>query len=570
MKGSALATTSTVSVRTSEPPRLQPLSRLREIAGDREILANLVRKEVKVKYKSSVLGAAWSMLNPILYLAVFSLVFGVVLKNNVPDFSVYLLSGILAWNLFSTSLALGARSVVDNANLVTKVYFPREILPLASIGAAGVDFVLQAIVLVVFMAALRHPFIGVNLLLLPLAIAALLAFTAALTMFVASLNVRYRDTQHLLNLALLTWFWVTPVVYQSALVFSKLQHHRVFGISLVNVYLANPMADVAFGFQRALYRSVSPVANVGTRTHPKFMHVAVTPNVSVAWLALLLGAVTLGCLGLLVLAWRTFFHLSGEVEEGSTLGLIGPNGSGKTTLLKIIAGILRPTNGRVVTRGRIASLLALGAGFHPELTGRENVYLNASILGLSRQETDRLFDAIVEFAELRDFIDTQVKFYSSGMFVRLGFAVAVHVDPAILLVDEVLAVGDIGFQRKCLDKVEEFQREGRTIVFVTHQPDQVLRVCDRAVVLNRGNIVNFGEPQEVVRDYRLLMAKHDLAYGWDRGTKEIEIVSAELFGADGSTPDGFAPGDELTIQVDLRANVVVENPVVSFAIHDDQ
>jgi len=274
-----------------------------------------VRKEVKVKYKSSVLGAAWSMLNPILYLAVFSLVFGVVLKNNVPDFSVYLLSGILAWNLFSTSLALGARSVVDNANLVTKVYFPREILPLASIGAAGVDFVLQAIVLVVFMAALRHPFIGVNLLLLPLAIAALLAFTAALTMFVASLNVRYRDTQHLLNLALLTWFWVTPVVYQSALVFSKLQHHRVFGISLVNVYLANPMADVAFGFQRALYRSVSPVANVGTRTHPKFMHVAVTPNVSVAWLALLLGAVTLGCLGLLVLAWRTFFHLSGDFAE---------------------------------------------------------------------------------------------------------------------------------------------------------------------------------------------------------------------------------------------------------------
>src|SRR6266496_6494849 len=162
MKGSALATTSTVSVRTSEPPRLQPLSRLREIAGDREILANLVRKEVKVKYKSSVLGAAWSMLNPILYLAVFSLVFTVVLKNNIPHFPVYLLSGLLAWNLFATALTLGARSSVDNANLITKVYFPRELLPLASVGTALVDFVLQGIVLVAFMAFSRSVVAGWN------------------------------------------------------------------------------------------------------------------------------------------------------------------------------------------------------------------------------------------------------------------------------------------------------------------------------------------------------------------------------------------------------------------------
>src|SRR6266496_2682434 len=193
MKGSALATTSTVSVRTSEPPRLQPLSRLREIAGDREILSNLVRKEVKVKYKSSVLGAAWSMLNPILYLAVFSLVFKVILQNDIPQFPVYLLSGLLAWNLFANSLSLAVRSVVDNANLVTKVYFPREILPFASIGSALVDFGLQAIVLVVFMLALRAFVGGVNLLLLPLAFVALLAFTGALSLWVAALNVRYRD-----------------------------------------------------------------------------------------------------------------------------------------------------------------------------------------------------------------------------------------------------------------------------------------------------------------------------------------------------------------------------------------
>ena len=263
-------------------------------------------------------------------------------------------------------------------------------------------------------------------------------------------------------------------------------------------------------------------------------------------------------------------EVSAEVPHGSTLGLIGPNGSGKTTLLKIVAGILRPTEGRVTTRGRIAALLALGSGFHPELTGRENVYLNASILGLTRRETDRLFDDIVGFAELEDFIDNQVKFYSSGMYVRLGFAVAVHVDPSILLVDEVLAVGDIAFQRKCLDKVEEFQREGRTIVFVTHAPDLVLRICDRVVMLEHGRIRSQGDPQEVVRDFRLYMMKKDVQYGWDQGTKEIEIVNVEIFGSDGSAPDHFLPGDELTIQVDLKAASPVPDPVLSFAIHDQQ
>jgi ABC-2 type transport system ATP-binding protein len=259
-----------------------------------------------------------------------------------------------------------------------------------------------------------------------------------------------------------------------------------------------------------------------------------------------------------------------DAAQGSTLGLIGPNGSGKTTLLKIIAGILRPTEGRVTTRGRIAPLLALGAGFHQELTGRENVYLNASILGLSRRETDRLFGDIVGFAELENFIDNQVKFYSSGMYVRLGFAVAVHVDPAILLVDEVLAVGDIAFQAKCLERVESFQREGRTIVFVTHVPDLVVRVCDRAVLLDHGRIASVGGPREVVRDFRRLMSRTDVAYGWDEGTKEIEIVSAEIFGASGTGVEVFHPGDEVTIQVDLKANIPVEDPVVSFAIHDEQ
>jgi ABC-2 type transport system permease protein len=296
-------------VRTSEPPRFHLVGRIRELARTREILGNLVRKEVKVKYKSSVLGVAWSMLNPILYLAVFSLVFTVVLPNSVPFFPIYLLSGLLAWNLFATSLGLAARSVVDNANLVTKVYFPREILPLASVGAAGVDFLLQGLVLVLFMAAFRYDFIGVNVALLPLAMVALLAFTAALALWVAGLNVRYRDTQHLLNLALLSWFWVTPVVYPSALAYTKLgSHSPIFKY----LYLANPMTDIVMGFQRALYRQISPAT---TSDAGKLIHSPVLAPVSVGWLALLLTAVTVGSLILLILAWRTFFRLSGDFAE---------------------------------------------------------------------------------------------------------------------------------------------------------------------------------------------------------------------------------------------------------------
>ena len=172
-----------------------------------------------------------------------------------------------------------------------------------------------------------------------------------------------------------------------------------------------------------------------------------------------------------------------EIAAGESVGLVGPNGSGKSTLLKLIGGILAPDAGRVSVRGRLAALLELGAGFHPDLTGRENVYLNASILGLSRSETDRYFDDIVDFSGIPERIDSQVKFYSSGQYVRLAFAVAVHVDPDILLVDEVLAVGDEPFQVKCMEKIRQFQREGRTIVLVSHSAGQVAAVCDRALVL---------------------------------------------------------------------------------------
>ena len=194
--------------------------------------------------------------------------------------------------------------------------------------------------------------------------------------------------------------------------------------------------------------------------------------------------------------------VSTKVAQGDTIGLIGHNGSGKSTLLKVIGGILEPTSGRVLRRGRLAALLELGAGFNQDLTGRENIFLNAAILGLTRAETLRYLDSIVAFSELEDFIDTQVKFYSSGMYVRLAFAVAVHVDPDLLLVDEVLAVGDEPFQRKCLSKISEFQAEGRTIVLVSHSADQIAAVCNRALVLESGKAIHDGDVGLAIRALR--------------------------------------------------------------------
>jgi ABC-2 type transport system ATP-binding protein len=216
-----------------------------------------------------------------------------------------------------------------------------------------------------------------------------------------------------------------------------------------------------------------------------------------------------------------------EISTGSTVGLIGPNGSGKSTLLKMIGGIMQPTSGSVHLRGRLAALLELGSGFHPDLTGRENVYLNASILGLSRKQTDHHFDAMVEFSGIEPFIDTQVKFYSSGMYVRLAFAVAVHVDPDILLVDEVLAVGDELFQRKCLERIRGFQHEGRTIVLVTHGLDQVAEFCDRAVVLEHGKVAADGRPREALK---VLRADFE-------ATRQEEVERAETTRAENATDE---------------------------------
>jgi ABC-2 type transport system ATP-binding protein len=280
-------------------------------------------------------------------------------------------------------------------------------------------------------------------------------------------------------------------------------------------------------------------------------------------------------------------HVSVEVLEGETVGILGRNGSGKSTLLKCICGVLQPTSGEVVVRGKLAGLLELGAGFQQDLTGRENIYLNGSLLGMTKREVDKVFDAIVDFSELEEFIDGPVKFYSSGMYVRLGFAVAVNVDPDILVIDEVLAVGDERFQRKCIDRVKLFQREGRTILLVTHSPDQVRSICDRAVVLSHGDLVTDCLPGEAVRIFReALLEEDDTLLLPPEASDEPRTAAPPAVGS----PDRNHPvrltytvhtypraeevpyvttGDDLTIGVGYHASIATDDVVFSLEFRDD-
>jgi ABC-2 type transport system ATP-binding protein len=273
-----------------------------------------------------------------------------------------------------------------------------------------------------------------------------------------------------------------------------------------------------------------------------------------------------------------------EIPSGASVGLIGHNGSGKSTLLKVIGGILSPTEGYVERRGRLAALLELGAGFHGDLTGRENVYLNASILGLSRADTDRYFDDIVEFSGIAEFLDTQVKFYSSGMYVRLAFSVAVHVDPEILLIDEVLAVGDEAFQRKCLEKIRSFQREGRTIIFVTHALDLVRDLCSRAVLLDHGVMQYDGAPTQAIRMIRdtwneeaeaeaeAAAAKAEAAPAGVATYTPMRISDVVITDGAGRPKDTFSPGEPFGVECTVTSDRRVTDWAVGIKIenHMDQ
>ncbi len=256
-----------------------------------------------------------------------------------------------------------------------------------------------------------------------------------------------------------------------------------------------------------------------------------------------------------------------DIPAGRTIGVIGPNGSGKSSLLGLTAGTITPTEGTVKTHGRISSLLELGAGFHPDLTGRENVFLNAALLGIPREDIKRKFDTIVDFAELREFIDMPVKHYSSGMYVRLGFSVAVEVDPDILLIDEVLAVGDIAFQLKCLDRIRDFQKRGKTLLFVSHALQTVEEFCHEAFLIHHGRLVERGDPGDVIFKFiRSYMGEGGGLFTQEFGTRAVEFGNVRLLNGDGEEETRFDSGGAMTVEIPYTAHRRVENPVFGFSL----
>ncbi len=296
---------------------------------------------------------------------------------------------------------------------------------------------------------------------------------------------------------------------------------------------------------------------------------------------------------------REFWALrdvSFEVEAGTTTGVIGPNGCGKSTLLQIIAGTLEPTTGSVWREGRVAALLELGAGFDPEFTGVENVYMNAALMGLSRRETDRLFPDIERFAEIGQFMSQPVKTYSSGMFVRLAFAVASNVEPDILIIDEALAVGDAVFQHRCLRRIKEIQERGATVLFVSHDAAAVRALCSRAILLGSGRVLNDGPPSEVLNHYQKIVMEREqayeeeaasaeelgedeagggealtpLRYDYRHGDGTAEIVGAELLDASRRQAGVVESGAPLTLRVRARFNRDADDAVVGFLVNDSR
>ena len=272
--------------------------------------------------------------------------------------------------------------------------------------------------------------------------------------------------------------------------------------------------------------------------------------------------------------------ISLNIEKGQSVGIIGPNGSGKSTLLKLITNIIKPTKGEVKIVGEVSGLLELGAGFHPDLTGRENIYLNGAILGFKKKDIDAKYDEIVKFAELEEFIDTPVKHYSSGMYMRLGFSIAINVNPDIMLIDEVFAVGDQNFQNKCLNKINEFKMNKGTIIIVSHSLEQIKRICGKAVFTYKGEIKEQGEPEIVIHKYNEFMREILVISGnkptekdykkvqrW--GTKEIEIQSVRILDKSSNEKNVYYGFENMVVEINYKAKEKILNPTFGVAIFKD-
>ena len=529
------------------PP--SPRGGLVEVLQQPYLLRLIVSRQLAQMYAASLLGLAWSYVQPAMRFGVYYVVMGFLLNGHAgtPYFAIHLFTGMVAVHYFGETWNGGTRSIWGNKSMVQKNRMPREIFPVSAMLVAAYHTMPQVLVLVVFClisgwhltwAAVAAGVLGVSI---------IVTFAMALALIFSALNVFYRDFQNIVQTCMQFMHFLVPMMYAFSRVWSMHEQRAAApAVLLVPAGRAPAPTD---------RRSLVPSRHLGARSD----HARLLPRVVVAGPEVLLpsrrkvpGAALMTVSIVVENVTKEFtmqYHrtlkqmavatvrrlplqekflavndVSFTVEQGESVGLMGLNGSGKSTLLKLINGVMRPDVGSILTRGRIAGLIATGAGFQAQLTGRENLFLNAAIMGMSEAETKRKFDAIVDFADIGKFMDTPVSHYSSGMYARLGFSIAIHVDADIFLADEVLAVGDRPFKKKCMAKMQEVRAQGTTIFYVSHASASVKAMCDRVLVLESGRL-NYDS--NIVEGGSVEGGIHYLEYDDDD-----EVPSDEELGAD--------------------------------------
>src|SRR5438552_1388787 len=475
---------------------------MREVIGNmiqhRDLIVSFVRRDIKARYKQTALGVAWSLIQPLSMMIVFTLVFSIfarVPSDGIP-YPVFAYSALIFWTFFSNTVSLGTVAMVSNGVLIRKIYFPRETLLVSVILSGLLDL---AVASFLFIGMLLYDKLALTLTalwvfpLLPLPIT--LAF--GVTSLASAAHVNFRDVGHGLPLLLQLWMFATPVAYPIGVIPDWL---RPF-------YLLNPMAAIIDGYRRAILLGVAPEVPA----------LALSAAVTIV--------LTYVALAVFKRADRTFADV-------------------------------------------------IGAGFHPDLTSRENIFLNGSIMGMTRREVQRKFDQIVAFSEVERFIDTPIKHYSSGMQMRLGFAVAAHTDPDVLLIDEILAVGDASFQAKCLNKLTELKAQDKTIVLVSHNMTNITEQCKTVLWIDGGTVRMIGDPDSVVDAYLEHVAAdmsaeeshHDAPFG--RADSPLSILDVSI-ADDGERPQsGFDREDTVAIEIAYAASRAVPGVVFGVSIHD--
>ncbi len=558
---------------------------LKHLVHYRDLVYTLSLHRFKVRYRQSVLGIAWAVVQPLSLMLIYTVIFSRIARVPSEDtpYALFAYCALLPWTYFATALSTATNSLVSHFNLVTKVYFPREILPLTYVFAALIDFMVASTVLAGLMMYYHVPLTPLALYAIPI-VALLTLFAVAVSLVLCAVQVRYRDVGVAMPLILQLWIFATPVVYPLSVVPASWHgavrvesdgwHHRVISAG----HRARPAARVsrARGLGDRLGRAASDrVRLLQTRRGDsrrrdlgrsrKNVFALTMDRVAKRYKVRRTADANGGRRSLrqkltgFVRRQDEFWavrDVSFAVAEGETLGIIGHNGAGKSTILKLLSSVTVPTSGEIRIYGRLSALIEVGSGFHPELTGRENIYLSGSILGMRRREIADKLERIIEFAGVRDFIDAPVKHYSSGMYVRLGFSIAAHLEPDILLLDEVLAVGDAAFQSKCLDRINELHRQGRTIVFISHDLGAVERLCDRVILLKQGQVMATGTAAEVIAAYQ------DVGSGYTPSephavadailSGEVQITSVTCHDVSGEPAAVFRTGSSATAAPHLR------------------